>query len=317
MSGDWLVLVTTLPTGHAAMRMRVWREIRVLGAAILRDGVYLLPNRDELAAGLARLAQSVQEAEGAAHVMTVAAQGDQQQAWRELFDRSDEYGELLKRVTGLRRQLGAARADLAALRAEARDIQMRMAGVRATDYFPGAAGEQAGAAIGDLQAAIERKATPGEPAQQAGRIARLSRDDYQGRVWATRRGLWVDRIACAWLIRRFIDTKARFVWLADIKAAPKRALGFDYDGATFTHRDGKVSFEVLLASFSIDSDAALLQVGQLVHVLDAGGAPRPEAAGLEVVLRGMQRIAADDDALLAASVPVFDALHAAFTPEQT
>jgi hypothetical protein len=77
----------------------------------------------------------------------------------------------------------------------------------------------------------------------------LAMADFQGRTWATRKHLWVDRMASAWLICRFIDPKASFHWLDDPKRCPKKALGFDFDGATFTHVDGRVTFEVLAANF--------------------------------------------------------------------
>ena len=126
---------------------------------------------------------------------------------------------------------------------------------------------------------------------------------FQGKRWATRSRPWVDRLACAWLIRRFIDPQARFLWLADpagATPAPRGALGFDYDGARFTHVGARVSFEVLMASFGLDGDAKLQRLAATVRYLDAGGIPVPEAAGLESVLAGLRELHADDDALAAA-----------------
>ena len=121
----------------------------------------------------------------------------------------------------------------------------------------------------------------------------------------------MDRLASAWLIRRFIDPQARFVWLADGARPPRGALGFDFDGARFSHVGARVSFEVLLASFGLEGDARLARIGALVHYLDAGGIPVPEAAGLETVLAGLRALHSDDDTLLAAALAVFDALLAA------
>src|SRR3546814_6533704 len=80
----------------------------------------------------------------------------------------------------------------------------------------------------------------------------------------------VDRLACAWLIHRFIDSQARFLWLESPALCPADALGFDFDGATFTHIEARVSFEVLLASFGLDQPG-LRRIGALVHYLDVGG----------------------------------------------
>ena len=119
-------------------------------------------------------------------------------------------------------------------------------------------------------------------------------------------------MASAWLIARFIDSQVRFKWLAKPEDCPKRALGFDFDGATFTHIGNRVTFEVLVASFGLEDDAALARIGAIVHYLDVGGVMPPEAAGLAAVLKGLRETAKNDDALLAAVMPVFDGLYSAF-----
>jgi hypothetical protein len=136
---------------------------------------------------------------------------------------------------------------------------------------------------------------------------------YRGRVWATRKNLWVDRMASAWLIRRFIDREARFAWLEHPRQRPKRAIGFDFDGAQFTHVDGRVTFEVLVASFGLEGDPALGQIAQSVHYLDVGGIPVPDARGLETMLKGVREKAKNDDALLAGASRFFDLLYCAYS----
>ena len=310
----WLLLVTTQPTGNAALRMRVWREVRRLGAAILRDGVYLLPARAQLGAAFGELAREVGQGEGSAHVMRIDASGEQQEQWRALFDRGADYGELLKRCQKLRGRLRGDRVD--ALRKEVRALDAELAALAAIDYFPGAAAEQLQGALADLRGAVERLAAPDEPSSVAGRIARRERSRYAKRIWATRRGLWVDRVASAWLIRRFIDPDARFHWFAQPADMPKRAVGFDFDGAEFTHVVGRVTFEVLVASFGLDGDATLAAMGAIVHALDAGGAPVEAAAGVELVLKGLRQTHRDDDHFLAAAATVLDALYAAHAADR-
>ena len=169
-----------------------------------------------------------------------------------------------------------------------------------------------------LRRALDLRFSVGEPQPRAGGdgIARLDRARFQGRRWATRARPWADRLACAWLIRRFVDAEARFVWLAaregEAPRTPRGAIGFDYDGARFSHVGARVSFEVIAASFDLDTDPRLQRIGATVHYLDIGGIPAPEAAGLESVLAGLRELHyADDDALLAAACTVFDALYAA------
>ncbi|MEO8120119.1 MAG: chromate resistance protein ChrB domain-containing protein, partial [Rhodoferax sp.] len=103
----------------------------------------------------------------------------------------------------------------------------------------------------------------------------------------------------------------KFVWLKDPKKCPKAALGFDFDDARFTHVGDKVTFEVLAHTFSLDADAAIQRLGELVHYIDIGGIPVDEAAGVETLVRGLQAQHDGDDALLAASLSIFDALYAA------
>lgn len=121
----------------------------------------------------------------------------------------------------------------------------------------------------------------------------------------------MDRLASAWLIRRFIDPEARFLWLKSAADCPKKALGFDFDGASFSHVGARVTFETLLASFDLETPA-LLRLGLLVHGLDVGGVLPPEAAGVERVLAGMRAAIADDDQLHLASAGVFEGLLTAF-----
>jgi hypothetical protein len=126
----------------------------------------------------------------------------------------------------------------------------------------------------------------------------------------------VDRLASAWLIRRFIDPQARFLWLASPADCPKRAVGFDFDGATFTHVGARVTFETLLAAFDLET-SSLQRLGMIVHALDAGGIRPPEAAGVERVLAGMREAIDDDDQLLQAAAGVFEGLYFAFEKERT
>ena len=119
----------------------------------------------------------------------------------------------------------------------------------------------------------------------------------------------------AWLIRRFIDPEARFRWLGTPSECPKSALGFDFDGAAFTHVGDRVTFETLMASFGLEADAALMRLGTIVHALDVGGDPVPEAKGFEAVMAGARERLTDDDALLAQMSTVLDSLYAHFERE--
>jgi hypothetical protein len=160
-----------------------------------------------------------------------------------------------------------------------------------------------------LKAAYQEMFAPSEPRSSRRGLRVLDRARYQKRTWATRKAPWVDRLASAWLIRKFIDREARFVWIARPSECPKKAVGFDFDGADFTHVKNRVTFEVLAASFGLDKDPSLAAIGAAVHFLDIGGIPVPDARGLETMLKGAREKARTDDALLAEAMRVFDLLY--------
>jgi hypothetical protein len=298
---NFLALFITLSTKQSAGRMRVWRALRSLGAATLRDGVYLLPEATEHATALELIAGDVKSVEGTADIYLLAARDEsQRQSLLMLFDRSEEYAQLLKAIKAA--EIGNAKA--------LRTLRKEFSALSAIDFFPGEARRQ----TEETLAAVEAAAT-GEPSNVTGKIRRLASADFSGRTWATRKHLWVDRMASAWLIRRFIDPQATFLWLNDPKKCPKKALGFDFDGATFTHVGGLVTFEVLAASFDLDTDPAITRIAAIVHFLDAGGVPVAEAAGIEAVLAGARATAATDDELLTEASRIFDNLYTNYQQE--
>jgi len=308
----WWLLVLSLPSEGTAARMRAWRALKAAGAAVLRDGVYLLPGRDACRAAFAAVADDLHASGGTACVLQ--ADGEDAAGFPALFDRTADYRALLDELAGCRAALTAATADDAQRRL--RKWSRTLAELEAIDFFPGEPLRQAQAAVQDVEAAVRRLLSPeDEPhAAQAAAIPLRAIAEYRGRRWATRRRPWVDRLACAWLIRRFIDADAEILWLAKPSDCPRDALGFDFDGATFSHVGARVSFETMLASFSLERPS-LLRVGALVHYLDVGGVQPPEAHGVERVLAGLREAIADDDQLLQQAGAVFEALFVMFEKE--
>ena len=305
----WSLLITTLPTQPNAVRLRVWRALKQLGCAALRDGAYLLPQAQ--AGAFEALAAEVRAHGGNASVLDLAARTDQQQqALLALFDRSPAYAAWRDEAQALLQAL--PRLGEPDARKRWRAVADGLEAVQRTDHLPGAATSQALQEMDALRDAVERRYAGGEPrAAPASAITPLDTRAFQGRRWATRARPGVDRLACAWLIRRFIDPAAQFVWLAESPRTPRGAVGFDFDGARFTHQGALVSFEVLVASFGLLDDAALARLARTVRYLDAGGIPVAEGAGLAAVLSGLREVHADDDALVKAAATVFDALYAA------
>ena len=322
----WSLLLVTLPTQPNAVRLRVWRALKALGCAALRDGAYLLPA--SRVAALDALADEVRSHGGTASVLCLAPRDpDQRAEWLALFERSEAYGHWRESAAALQQAL--PRLGETEARRRLRGLADALATLRATDYFAGAPAEQAAAELAGLRAALNGRFSRGEPQPTAATaLSRLDREQFQGQRWATRARPWVDRLACAWPIRRFIDRRPEFIWLAAADAgpdappaappvAPPGAWGYDYDGAHFSHVGTLVSFEVLIAQFGLAGDVPLRRIAGVVHCLDAGGPAAPEAAGLEGLLAGLRALHADDDALALAAGLLFDALYAAPAPNLT
>ncbi|MGZ8195233.1 MAG: chromate resistance protein ChrB domain-containing protein [Methylosarcina sp.] len=309
----WLVLIVSLPTHNAAGRMRVWRALRALGCGVLRDGVYLLPNRPGFRKTLQDQADDVKAGGGSAHVMVLDSENvEQQKNFVELFDRSADYAKLIETIQNVFTG-DLTSEDPTQLQRQILRLRKEFETITRLDYFPNAAREQAMSALEDIEHAVMQVVNPDEPHFVQRRIKRLQVQDYQSRLWATRQRPWIDRLASAWLIRRFIDPNASFLWLATPADCPEHALGFDFDGATFTHVGAKVTFEVLAASFGLTEDAGLIRLGALVHYLDVGGIPIPEASGLEALMQGLRQRFSDDDNLMFEAERIFDALYLAFS----
>ncbi len=294
----------------------MWRALKELGAETLRDGVVLVPASDAHRDKLQTIGGKVESEGGTAWLFELPVQSPETEVrLRTAFDRSDDWQELQAGLTTLCSEL--PRLDEAGARRRLRKLERELENITRTDFFPGDAQTQTRETLEELTVLTNRRFSPREPTAAIGEVERLDSRSYHGRLWATRKHPWVDRVASAWLIRRFIDKQARFLWLEKPDDCPEDALGFDFDGATFTHVGERVTFEALLASFGFEVDPGLARLGRLVHYLDVGGASVAEAAGFEAVLAGLRENTADDDALLHAMTPILDALYRRFSDAGT
>jgi hypothetical protein len=308
---SWLLLITNLPGHNPALRMRFWRALKASGAGLMRDGAYVLPASEPARSLFEAQAREVQEAGGQGHLVSFDSNSTaQHESLVALFDRTKDYAELLERLKKWKKQLPKLTEPQS--RQELNSIARESANVGEIDFFAGQSREQMQGALADAENAFNEKFSPDEPHPAQRAVAVRNRKDFSARTWATRKRLWIDRVACAWLIKRFIDPDARFVWLDHIKDCPRRAVGFDFDGAEFTHVGSKVTFEVLLASFDLDTDSGLVRLAELIHHLDVGGIPVAEGPGLATIMAGARSLQENDDDLLKSMIPVFDALYAGY-----
>lgn len=304
-------LILSLPTRNSTARMRVWRSLRDAGCGVLRDGVYVLPAGSRAATALGEIEKEIRDSGGTAMRVELRLNTEEQRSrLPALFDRGAEYAELMDQVRSARgslRRLGPRKAKTSLER-----LQRQLDKLSAIDFFPGSAKTQASAAMNTLTQEFRDTFAQGEPRVSRRRLRPADLSKYQGRTWGTRKDPWVDRLASAWLIRRFIDQRAKFLWLDRPSSLPAKAVGYDFDGAEFTHVGNKVTFEVLMERFGLEKDSGLATVASSVHFLDVGGPLVAEAKGLEAVLKGVKEKATSDDAMLSEAMRIFDHFYSAY-----
>lgn len=294
---NWLLLIHQIPAEPAYLRVKVSRRLKAIGAAALKNSVYVLPDtadrREDFRWVLGEVVQGGGEAT-VASVRWVAGMTDGEIEALLEADRAAEYGELAAEATSLE---SPTAADL-------QRLQRRLGEIVARDHVGSGARAVAESALARLGSRLR-----GEPEVQAAtRLALPS-----GATWVTRRGVFVDRMASAWLIRRFIDGSARFRYLADGEEPAAGEEAFDLFGVGHTHEGDRCTFETLLARFGPE-DAALRAIAEVVHDIDCRDDRfgRPETPGVEALLRGIVRVHAEDEARVSAGAAVWDGLYAHF-----
>ena len=303
------LLISSLPTQNTTTRMRVWRSLKACGAATLRDGVYILPV--EHSEKFDTIAENLIAEHGSAYLFQTIA--SEHLDLVQLFNRKEDYEALYQQLSQLRQTLN--QTDKKELLKQIRKLRKQLDALIAIDYFPTEAQQQTVRELNAVEQSILRCGETDEPHALYGDIQVLSKQDFQNKIWATRKRPWIDRLASAWLIQNFIDPEATFIWLDTPNDCPATALGFDFDGARFSHIDHWITFETLLHSFALHQHSALKQIAEIVHFLDVGGVEPPEAIGIEKVIQGLRTKITDDDQLLELSNYVFDGLYANFSRE--
>jgi hypothetical protein len=307
----WLAFVTQLPLDDPSGRMRVLRTLETLGCAVLRDGVYLLPDTPENRQRLTKLVDAANRISGSAHLLALAAMDEAQaKQFRDMFDRSAKYKELITTIESL--QAGFGVSDPVAIRRVLAKQRRDLEAISSLDFFGSPLRLQAEAVLADMEARVRELMFPADSgtASDAG-TARANRNFFR-RAWATRKPLFADRLASAWLIRRFIDPEASMVWLDKGQTCPATAVSFGFDGANYRNSRTRVTYQELLANFKLDHNPALARIGNLVHALESGNAKVAEAAGVETLLAGAKRRSSTEDELLVESEKTFDLLYEAY-----
>jgi len=308
---SWYLLIHQLPPKPLYLRAKVRQRLTRIGALALKNSVYVLPRRDDALEDLQWIAQEAVAGGGEAFICEVDfVHGIDAETLVGRFneERNADYRRLIAEVREMLRKTTGKDAATRLAGVLAR-VKKRLEEIQALDSFDAEKGKEADAMVRSLEARL-RKREKARPSPR--RDPRLS--GLRGRVWVTRPGVKVDRIASAWLVRRFVDPRARFRFADPASDARRRGeVRFDMVGGDYTHEEDRCTFETLLGRLGL-SDPALVQVGEVVHDIDLkdGKYGRPETEGLRQILEGLYRSQPDDEERLRQGFSLFDALYESF-----
>lgn len=317
--GKWLLLIHQIPPKPAYLRVKVWRRLQSLGAVAIKNTVYIIPRNDETLEDFQWVAREIVEDGGEAAICAAAfIEGLSDEQVEALFRAArdadySQFGEdarvLLDSISDSSKKIKDP--DRSAFEADLNRLRKRLETIAAMDFF-GAPGRSVADAV-MLQLESRLGPTRGAKSTQS-KDRRLNAVDFAGRTWVTRKGIYVDRIACTWLIRRFIDTHAQFRFVSGKNYKPQPAdVRFDMFDGEFTHEGDLCSFEMFVKRF-FPKDRALKEIGRIVHDLDLkdGKFGKPETAGVGSLIEGIALAHKTDEDRLKAGRAVLDHLYASF-----
>jgi hypothetical protein len=297
---SWLLLLFSLPTNRNTERVAVWRRLKKIGAVQIKTSTYLLPDEPTQYEQFQWLAQQIRDYGGdSTLVRAQEIEGLTKEKVVSLFNaaRDREYAALRKSLqTFIARRRKSdgnfAAAELERLTKQFRELQQ-------IDFFDSARGHEV--------AMLLRRA---EGPRRLLKLRTLDAKQYHEKTWLTRPRPEIDRVGSAWLISKFIDPKAKFVFAPTVHAVPE-TIPFDMLDAEFSHHGNCCTFETLTKRFAI-SDKAVAKIGEMIHDADLDDArfQRVECVGIDRVLKGWAKEGLPDDEILRRGFECFDALYA-------
>jgi hypothetical protein len=319
----WLFLVHQIQTPRSRERVKIWRLTKKAGAVLYRNSVYVLPAGKDRLEDFQWLCQQIKDASGEASVFVSESNDEKENlVLRDLFVRAreEEYAKLLAAAERLRKRLQSLQAQqqlsktvLTRLTKEAKQCGDLLAEIQRVDFFDAPSGKKARSTLDRIKSQLAGFAPPQEAVTT---LKHYARKNFQEKIWTTRPHIHIDRLGSAWLIRRFIDPKAKFVFAPETKL-PKSAIPFDIFGAEFSHHGEDCTFETLLQAFQL-RDKALASIAEIVHDIDMKDQKfnRPEASGLDIVVRALANALKDDHKIFEAGSGILDALYAYFSTKK-
>ena len=318
--GKWLLLIHQIPPKPAYFRVKIWRRLQSLGAVAIKNAVYVIPRNEESFEDFQWILRQIVEGGGEASICGVGfLEGLTDEQVEAMFQaaRDADYTQIAEEAKSLVDSIFSTTAaitdeDKARLEANLNRLRKRFSSVFAIDFFGAPGRESAETLIEHLDVRLKEAQKKSEPDKSESEKPYLT--VLRGRTWVTRKGLYVDRIACAWLIRRFIDSDASFKFVSERGYRPKTGeLRFDMFEGEFTHEGYLCSFEVLVEQF-FRADQALIEISKIIHDLDLKDTKfkQSETAGIGGLITGLASAHKSDEARLERGSAIFDDLYEYF-----
>lgn len=313
----WLILIHQIPPKPNYFRVKIWRRLQRLGAVGVKNSVYVLPKSDQTQEDLQWVLREIIEGGGEAclcEAQFVDGLSDSEVETMFHTARQTDYERLAAEARHLAESfpsnLQKEGAERSQFEADLLRLQRHLADVVAIDFFGSPARESVRGLVSGLEARLDEKLT----ASRSSAASSIRPEDLKNHTWVTRKGIHVDRMASAWLIRRFVDPEGSFKFVSGKGYRPERGeFRFDMFEAEFTHEGDRCTFEVFIDRLGF-SDPALRAIAEIVHDIDLKDSKfsREEALGIDRLIAGVAMAHKDDEERLARGIAIFGDLYEYF-----
>ena len=312
--GRWLLLIHQIPPKPDYFRVKIWRRLQRLGAVAIKNSVYVLPKNEQTQEDFQWVLGEIVQGGGEATLCEARfVDGLSDNEVEGLFQtaRGADYDEIAveaRRLAEISAPKSKAKDDRSAqIEPDLAKLKRRLAEIVAIDFFGGRGREVVDGLISGIEARIHESRS----GTRRMRSAALPVAELKDKTWVTRKGIYVDRIASAWFVRRFVDSGALFKFVPAKGYKPLSGeVRFDMFEAEFTHEGDRCTLEILIDRTGIN-DPALVRIAEVVHDIDLKDSKfgRQETAGIEQVIAGIAMAHKDDETRLARGAAVFDDLY--------
>ncbi len=314
---NWLLLVHQIPAKPTYFRAKIWRRLQQIGATPVKQAAYAMPQTDQAYEDLTWIAKEIIQGGGEAILLEARfCEGMEDEQVIQLFReaRRRDYEKLTAEANELlqhyRHNDSGFSMDFLEYKNGISKLRKVFTAITTIDFFPGPEQATVEAVLADLETILREKTTATDPAP----TQTFDTTAFHGKTWITRANLYVDRMASAWLIQRYIDPKARFRFVADVHVTPTPdEIRFDMPTGEFTHEGELCTFEVMARQFGMN-DPALLQLARMIHDIDLKDEAYnlPQTDGLHALFDGIVMATDDDDERIRQTGLILDGLLSFF-----